>query len=67
LRDDYDTALKKGGIAIPAGMTGPKLVASTCTTRTPECQKALAAFTANAAGLKLTNEISVPRFGNSSV
>src|SRR5580700_6370614 len=35
LRDDYDTALKKGGVAIPAGMTGPKLVASTCTTRTP--------------------------------
>ncbi|HSY32841.1 MAG TPA: hypothetical protein VLA42_12690 [Verrucomicrobiae bacterium] len=49
LRDDYDTALKKGGIAIPAGMTGPKLVASTCTTRTPECQKALAAITSDAA------------------
>jgi hypothetical protein len=49
LRDDYDTALKKGGVAIPAGMTGPKLVASTCTTRTPECQKALAAITADAA------------------
>jgi hypothetical protein len=49
LRDDYDTALKKGGMAIPTGMTGPKLVASTCTTRTPECQKALAAITAEAA------------------
>jgi hypothetical protein len=25
LRDDYDTALKKDGITIPAGMTGPKV------------------------------------------
>jgi len=49
LRDDYDTALKKGGIAIPAGMTGPKVVASLCGTRTPECQKALAAITSDAA------------------
>jgi hypothetical protein len=49
LRGDYDTALKKGGIAIPAGMTGPKVVAGICTTRTPECQKALAAITSDAA------------------
>lgn len=49
LRDDYDTALKKGGIAIPAGMTGPKFMASLCGTRTPECQKALAAITSDAA------------------
>ena len=49
LRDDYDTALKKGGIAIPAGMTGPKAVAGLCGTRTPECQKALAAITSDAA------------------
>ena len=49
LRDDYDTALKKGGIAIPAGMTGPKVVAGLCGTRTPECQKALAAITSDAA------------------
>jgi hypothetical protein len=49
LRDDYDTALKKGGIAIPPGMTGPKVVAGICGTRTPECQKALAAITADAA------------------
>jgi hypothetical protein len=44
LRDDYDAALTKAGVAIPAGMTGPKAVASLCTTRTPECQKALSAI-----------------------
>jgi hypothetical protein len=49
LRDDYDTALKKAGLAIPAGMTGQKYVASICTSRTPDCQKAIAAIQANAA------------------
>jgi hypothetical protein len=49
LRDDYDTALKKGGGAIPSGMTGQKVVASLCGTRTPECQKVLAAITSDAA------------------
>jgi hypothetical protein len=48
LRDDYDTALKKGGVAIPAGMTGQKYLASVCTSRTPDCQKAIAAIQANA-------------------
>jgi hypothetical protein len=48
LRDDYDTALKKGGVAIPPGMTGQKYVASVCASRTPDCQKAIAAIQANA-------------------
>jgi hypothetical protein len=63
LRDDYDTALKKGGVTIPAGMTGPKLVAGICGTRTPECQKALAAVTADAASAiraDVTGKASLP-------
>ena len=48
LRDDYDTALKKGGVAIPPGMTGQKYLASVCVSRTPDCQKAIAAIQANA-------------------
>jgi hypothetical protein len=48
LRDDYDTALKKGGVAIPPGMTGQKYLASVCASRTPDCQKAIAAIQANA-------------------
>lgn len=48
LRDDYDTALKKGGVVIPPGMTGQKYVASICSTRTPDCQKAIAAIQTNA-------------------
>jgi hypothetical protein len=49
LRDEYNAALKKGGIDLPAGMPAQKYVANTCTTRTPECQKILAAVTADAA------------------
>lgn len=49
LRDDYDIVLKKAGLVIPAGMTGQKYVASICTSRTPDCQKAIAAIQANAA------------------
>jgi hypothetical protein len=49
LRDEYSAALKKGGIDLPAGMPAQKYVANTCTTRTPECQKILAAVTADAA------------------
>ena len=49
LRDDYDGAIRKAGIAIPAGMTGQKYVGSVCAARTPECQKALAAVSADAA------------------
>jgi hypothetical protein len=46
---DYDTALKKAGLVIPAGMTGQKYVGSICSGRTPDCQKAIAAIQANAA------------------
>ena len=63
LRDDYDTALKKGGIAIPAGMTGQKVVAGLCATRTPECQKVLAAITSDAASAiraDVTGKASLP-------
>jgi hypothetical protein len=49
LRDEYSAALKKGGIDLPAGMPAQKYVANTCTNRTPECQKILAAVTADAA------------------
>ena len=49
LRDDYDGAIRKAGIAIPAGMTGQKYVGSVCGARAPECQKALAAVSADAA------------------
>ena len=49
LRDEYSSALKKGGIDVPAGIPAQKFVASTCATRTPECQKVLAAVTASAA------------------
>jgi hypothetical protein len=49
LRDEYSSALKKGGIDVPAGMPAQKFVASICATRTPECQKVLAAVTASAA------------------
>jgi hypothetical protein len=49
LRDEYNAALKKGSIDVPAGMPAQKFVASICATRTPECQKVLAAVTADAA------------------
>lgn len=49
LRDEYSAALKKDGIDVPSGMPAQKFVASTCGTRTPECQKILAAVTADAA------------------
>ena len=49
LRDECDAALKKGGVVIPPGMTGQKYIGSICTSRTPDCQKAIAAIQANAA------------------
>lgn len=49
LRDEYNAALKKGGIDVPAGVPAQKFVASTCAARTPECQKVLAVVTADAA------------------
>lgn len=49
LRDEYDAALKKSGVVIPPGMTGQKYMGSICTSRTPDCQKAISAIQANAA------------------
>jgi hypothetical protein len=63
LRDDYDTALKKAGVAIPTGLTGPKAIASLCATRTPECQKAMSAVSsdvASASRADLTGKSTLP-------
>lgn len=49
LRDDYDTALRKGGLTIPAGMMGQRYVGSICATRTPVCQQAMTAINTSAA------------------
>lgn len=49
LRDDYDTALKKGGIAVPPDTSGAKYVGVLCASRTPECVKAISAINATAA------------------
>ena len=65
LRDDYDTALKKGGVEIPPGMTGQKYLASVCASRTPDCQKAIAAIQANAvsaARADVNGKVRCPEF-----
>jgi hypothetical protein len=49
LRDSYANALAKGGIAVPAGMSPHKYVASVCTSRTPDCQKIMDVIKADAA------------------
>jgi hypothetical protein len=49
LRDSYASALAKGGISVPPGMSPYKYVANTCVSRTPDCQKILDAVNANAA------------------
>ena len=49
LRDDYQGALAKGGVVVPAGMPAQKYVASICAARTPDCQKVLQAIGADAA------------------
>jgi hypothetical protein len=49
LRDSYGDVLAKGGIAVPAGMSPFKYVATVCTGRTPDCQKIMDALKANAA------------------
>lgn len=49
LRDSYANALAKGGVSVPPGMSPYKYVATICTSRTPECQKALDAVKASAA------------------
>ena len=49
LRDSYANALAKGGVSVPPGMAPYKYVGTICVSRTPDCQKILAAFNANAA------------------
>jgi hypothetical protein len=49
LRDSYANALAKGGVSVPSGMSPYKYVATICTSRTPDCQKAIDAVKANAA------------------
>ena len=49
LRDSYGDALAKGGVTVPPGMSPFKYVATTCTSRTPDCQKILDAVKVNAA------------------
>ena len=51
LRDSYASALAKGGVTVPAGMSPYKYVATTCgpAAGLPDCQKALAAINSNAA------------------
>ena len=49
LHDDYEGALAKGGVVVPAGTPAQKYVASVCATRTPDCQKVLQAVGADAA------------------
>jgi len=49
LRHSYANAIANGGVAVPAGMTVFKYVASICTSKTPECQKVTDAIKADAA------------------
>jgi hypothetical protein len=49
LRDSYGNALVKGGLSVPSGMSPYKYVATICTSRTPDCPKAIDAVKANAA------------------
>jgi hypothetical protein len=49
LRHSYADAIAKGGVAVPAGMSVYKYVASACTSRTPDCQKVMDAIKADAA------------------
>jgi hypothetical protein len=49
LRHSYASAIGNGGVAVPAGMSVFKYVASICTSKTPECQKVTDAIKADAA------------------
>lgn len=49
LRNSYGEALAKGGVTVPAGVSPYSYVGSTCATRTPDCQKVMAAINASAA------------------
>jgi len=49
MRDDFATALAKGGVQIPAGMSAEKAMGVACGNRTPDCQKMSQAMTADTA------------------
>jgi len=49
LRDSYASALAKGGVSVPAGVSPYKYVATACASRTPECQKITDSIKADAA------------------
>jgi hypothetical protein len=49
LRHSYANAIANGGVAVPAGMSVFKYMASICTSKTPECQKVTDAIKADAA------------------
>jgi hypothetical protein len=49
LRDSYGSALAKGGVSVPPGMSPFKYVGTVCATRTPDCQKIMDAVKASAA------------------
>jgi hypothetical protein len=49
LRDSYATALAKGGISVPPGVSPYKYVGMVCASRTPDCQKILDTINKNAA------------------
>jgi hypothetical protein len=49
LKDDLATALTKGGFPVPSGGSPFTVMAATCKSRTPECQKLLAAINADTA------------------
>jgi hypothetical protein len=54
LRDDYATALSKGGFQVPAGLTPAKATALACANRSPDCQKAGDAINTDmAAGVRM--------------
>jgi hypothetical protein len=48
LRDSYASTLAKAGFSVPAGMSPYKFVGTLCSSRTPDCQKALDAVKADA-------------------
>jgi hypothetical protein len=49
LRDSYASALAKGGVSVPPGMSPYKYVATSCAGKTSECQKINDAIKTNAA------------------
>lgn len=46
LRDSYANSLAKGGVTVPAGASPYKFFATSCMSRTPECQKMIDAIKA---------------------